>query len=558
MGTSGPETGGKRKSFIWELFKKFHDPKEEAEITGPLVGDPEITAGVPEAAEEAEIQTAAEKPVPDTMPEIPEESEKVEEPEPAEAVELEIPGSAPEDADAPAPASVKVMLDAQRMQAQVMISPPQEGGQHVTLQQLKQALQSAGVTYGVSDAMLNVAVRLKRYNQPFTAAKGTAPKDGMDGRIEEHFAHETLAHPNERTDGSVDYKDLQLIRDIPKGTVIADIIPPTPMQPGTNLLGKPLRGREGKKAAIRPGRGTALSEDGSQLLADRSGNLVFKNGSFEIEETLRIDGSVDNAVGNIVFSGDVVVEGDVCEGYSVRSGRNVTVNGFVEGATIIAKGNVIIKKGMNGMGKGRIEADGDVNCRFFENSDVYSMGIIEADSILNSTVASEDKILLKGRRGAIMGGSCSARNLIDARSIGSDSRVVTEINLGASSKVLEKHKQLSEEVKNAARHLEEVEKDLRYLMRLATADQLSNERRGLFSQKKQEHAQAADVLEGLRSEMQQIEEIIDGAKAGRLSAMELYPPVNLTMSGLSQRIMTEERNVSYYISEGEIKRGTKV
>lgn len=557
MGTSGPEAGEKRKSLIWELFKKFRDPKAEA-TTGPLVEAHEMAADTPEAAEGPEAQAAAEEPAPMEILEAPEEPEEPEEPEMTEAVELEVPGEAPEDGETPAPASVKVLLDARRMEAQLMISPPQEGGQHVTLQQLQQALQSAGVVYGVSDAMLNVAVRLRRYNQPFLAAKGTAARDGVDGRVEEHFARETQARPNERTDGSVDYKDLQLIRDIPKGTVIADIIPPTPMKPGTNLLGKPLRGREGKKAVVRPGRGTALSEDGSQLLADRAGNLVWKNGSFEIEETLRIEGSVDNSVGDIVFSGDVIVEGDVCEGYAVRSGKNVTVNGFVEGATIIAKGNVVIKKGMNGMGKGRIEANGSVNCRFFENSDVYSLGTIEADSILNSTVASEDKILLKGRRGAIMGGSCSARSLIEARSIGSDSRVVTEINLGASSKVLERHKQLRADVENAERNLEGIEKDMRYLMRLASSNQLSGERRDLLSQKNQERAQAVDVLEGLRTELQQIEEIIDGAQAGKLSTMALYPPVNLTMSGLSQRITTEERNVSYYVFEGKIKRGTVV
>jgi uncharacterized protein (DUF342 family) len=550
VGSSGPEAGEKRKSYLLELFKKFRKQKDE-DIQEIVVPEPPVA----EEQQEEEGGLFFLQQVAEQIPE-PEEPEKPE--EPADAIEFELPAEEQDDSDAPAPATVKVLLDARRMEAKLTVSPPEEGGRHVSIEQLKQALEGAGVVFGISDAMLNTVVRLKLYNKPCAVAKGSPAVDGMDGRVEYLFPQEVEARPNDRGDGTVDYKDLQLIRDIPKNTVIAEIIAPTPMQPGCTVLGKKLNGRVGRAVSIRPGKGTVLSEDGAKLLASHPGNLVWKNDHFEVEETLRISGSIDNAVGNVVFSGDVIVDGDVCEGYSIQSGRNVTVYGFVEGATIVAKGDVVLKKGMNGMGKGSIEAGGNVNCRFFENSEVYCAGMLEADSILNSTVSSEDKILLRGRRGAIMGGACSACNLIEARSIGTESHTLTEINLGASSKVLEKHRDLKKQVEKAEENIEMMEKDLQYMMQLASAGKLSDERRNILSQKNVDRMKAIDQLEDIRAELQRLDELVEGSRAGRLVAMTIYPPVHLTMSGIKQIIQKEENNVSYYIFEGKIKRGTKV
>lgn len=563
MGSNG-HIGEERRKHLFAFFKKFQkgDRQEDQapQTVSPVL--PQPTARPADTHEEETVVPLEETVLSDPSS-PPVESDPTFEQEEAREEKSAEGGTEPEpdaptDPDAPTAAAAKVVLDAKRMEAKVVVSPPKNGGDHITLPQIQQALEAAGVVFGISDTAMKTFVRLRLYQKPFAVAKGKPAVDGVNGRIEYHFAKELEARPSSREDGTVDYKDLQLIQDVPQGAVIADIIPPTPMQKGCDVLGKALSGREGKAAAIKVGCNTVLSEDGTQLLAAQPGNLVWRNDHFEIEETLHIEGSVDNAVGNIVFSGDVVVDGDVCEGYSVESGRNVTVRGFVEGATIIAKGDITIQKGMNGMGKGRIEAGGNINSRFFENSEVYSIGSIEADSILNSRVSSEDKILVRGRRGAIMGGVCNACNRIEAQSIGTDSQIITEIMLGASPEVLGRYKKLQEELEQVERDIDMEEKNLQYLLSLASSGKLSSERRGMLNQKNQDHQKAMEVREDLRDQLQDLETVIENARSGRLAVMTLHPPVHLTMNGILQKILSEERNVSYYFSDGQIKRGTVV
>ena len=61
--------------------------------------------------------------------------------------------------------------------------------------------------------------------------------------------------------------------------------------------------------------------------------------------------NVDNSTGNIEYEGNVQVNGNVCTNFRVKAQGNVEVNGVVEGAYIEAGENIIIARGMNGMGK---------------------------------------------------------------------------------------------------------------------------------------------------------------------------------------------------------------
>ena len=51
-----------------------------------------------------------------------------------------------------------------------------------------------------------------------------------------------------------------------------------------------------------------------------------------------------------------------------------------------AGGDIIIAKGMNGMGKGVLNAKGNVVAKFLENATVTALGYVSSESILHSTV----------------------------------------------------------------------------------------------------------------------------------------------------------------------------
>lgn len=95
----------------------------------------------------------------------------------------------------------------------------------------------------------------------------------------------------------------------------------------------PIKGKDGKPPHIPAGKNTVLSEDKTKLLADIDGEVVYEGNKFNVKNLLTINHDVDNSIGNIDFTGDILIKGDVREGYSVKAEGDVTIFGTVEGAT---------------------------------------------------------------------------------------------------------------------------------------------------------------------------------------------------------------------------------
>ena len=116
------------------------------------------------------------------------------------------------------------------------------------------------------------------------------------------------------------------------------------------------------------GKNTELSEDGTQLLSKIEGQILVRNDKYNIEQTLTIDGNVDFSIGNLDVTGNLVVQGDICSGFEVRATGDITVNGMIEGASVVAGGNIFVRSGMNGNSKGVLTAGKDIRCKFMENT----------------------------------------------------------------------------------------------------------------------------------------------------------------------------------------------
>lgn len=197
---------------------------------------------------------------------------------------------------------------------------------------------------------------------------------------------------------------MNLIHNVKEGDVVCQITRPTDPEDGMNIYGQPVRGRQGAMPAIPQGKNITYNEDGTQLVAACEGNLTFRSGRFHVEKVFEVAGNVDNSIGNINFSGSVFIQGDVFEGYEVRAKGNITVMGMVEGAALIAGGDIQLQKGMRGMHCGVLEAGGDITAKFLEDCTIHAGSNIQAEYIINSQVACENNLTLVGRRGAFIGG----------------------------------------------------------------------------------------------------------------------------------------------------------
>ena len=277
-------------------------------------------------------------------------------------------------------------------------------------------------------------------------AKGKEPRQGVDDKIEYYFNTDVQAKPEQRDDGTVDYYNLNMINHCKKGDVLARIIRGESGEEGFNILGKPLRPRDQKRAKLKHGKNIQMSEDGLSISSMVDGHVMLVDNEVFVSDVYQVE-NVDTSTGNIEYTGSVQINGNVSSNFVVRAGGNVIINGVVEGAQIYADGNIIIARGMNGMSKGILQAGGNVISKFIENATVDAKGYINTGSILHSNVTAGTEIEVNGKRGFITGGHVQAGNLINVKTLGAPMGAPTVVEVGADPKVKAHYNQLQKEVR---------------------------------------------------------------------------------------------------------------
>ena len=323
-------------------------------------------------------------------------------------------------------ATAEVSLDPNKTTAFLTMNAPENGGMDITYEKVMKAISEAGVTYGIIEKDIRAAVEQKRYGENIFAARWTAPVDGEDGKIKWLFDKDSVIAPQADEAGNVDYKNLGIVQNIYKGTTIAQITPPTEGKPGKDITGMVVNQRVGTPAKLNVGNGTALSNNGTELVAVIDGNLRFLNGSFVVEEQLTIQGDVDNAVGNLDFIGNIIIRGNVLEGFTIHSNKNININGTVTGAKVSCDGDLSIKLGAI---NADISCGGNLKTGFCENTNVHAEGDVEAASFVGGEVFAGKYIRTNGK-GIMVGGKYTALEGVEAGTIGSEKYTKTLITVG--------------------------------------------------------------------------------------------------------------------------------
>ncbi len=454
-------------------------------------------------------------------------------------------------------AKVRIRVAATMLIATASIDAPENGGQEVTRDMIEQALVQNKVVFGVlEEGMAQLLQPL--YDTEVTIAKGTPAVDGKDGYCEEFFERDVQMNFVEKEDGTVNYKELGLIQDVPAGSLICKIIPPTEGIPGTNVLGKPIGVKSGKKALPPTGTGIRLTEDGTQAVAAVSGNLVFQNGRFTVEEILRVN-EVNYDIGNITFSGDVHVTGDVLDGFEIHSGGDIRISGRVGHATLHAKGSIHLEHGINGTGKGEVIAQKSVHAGFIENCHVVAGEDVITGSIIHSTVECEGNILVTDGHGIISGGKITAMVSISANEIGNDTYTRNHLTVGITPKLLHQRTHCLEQIASLEKSLDDMNKNAAYVQQtIAQNRPVSEERIALLQRTKLALPISQRKLEQLQTQLAEIDELMNSYGDSFISANTLYPPTRITIGSLHTNLEDTYNMVRIYVnSEGELHVGTR-
>lgn len=543
------------KSLIFSLFTKFKEsgsePPEETKEESREAGRPVLNESGDSRVETVEDWNEAER-------------KKMEEFQ--EQLLEEVPETAGEAEDSPAleeapeesmDASVELLVSEDKMSVSMMLYGPAGEGGDITAQMVEDALNARHICYGLDEKKIEEAVREKQYLQMLVIARGTPAENGSDGRIRDHFPRKAQIKYASKENGAIDFKGMNLIHNVKAGEVICELTNPTEAQDGTDVFGQPVRGKKGTMPPIPQGKNVVYSAGKDKLIAACEGNLTFRSGRFHVENVFAVAGNVDNSVGNIDFTGSVVVHGDVFEGYTVKAKGDITVMGIVEGATLKAGGNILLHKGMRGMKSGILEAEEDITAKFLEDCTITAGNDIQAEYIINSDVSCGHNLTLTGKRGAVIGGSCAVFNRMDVRAVGTPSHVATYVALGVTPQMMNEMEQLGKELAEITKRLSEIQKDISYLNGRKRDGAITDIQKERLTKRKLELSVAALKEKRLKEQTTDISRKLREVGKARLTVLTVHPGTVLTIGDSRLNITKKEDNCSFYYLDGEIRKGIR-
>ncbi|MGN1120299.1 MAG: FapA family protein [Oscillospiraceae bacterium] len=446
-------------------------------------------------------------------------------------------------------AAVEISVDPNYTTAFMSLSAPSGGGLEMTFDKAMRALDEKKISFGIDEEAVRDMVDNKRYDENICVARWAAPVDGADGVITYKFNMDSVARPVEDENGVVDYKNLGLVRNITSGTVIATITMPTEGTPGRDITGRTVGQRKGVPARYTVGKGTALVNNESEIIAAVDGNLVYNNGAFCVEEELIIKEDVDVSSGNIDFIGNVVIRGSVFEGFKVTSKKNITVNGSVNGAELSAQGDITVKLGVvNSV----INAKGSVKAGFCENSKITADKNVESASFVGGEVFAGGNISATGK-GVMVGGKYTALDNIEAGTVGSDNYTRTLITLGNNAVLSEERDTLQRSIAEMEGKIDQLGKILDTLTELAKKSKLSPEREQLKAEAVRNRLKMQMEIKKNTQRIEQINQTLLVNQTLSISVRKaFYPGVTLRINDCVLAVNVENSRCRATIENAEI------
>jgi len=448
-----------------------------------------------------------------------------------------------------------IEISEDEMEAICTLYPPLGDGKPVTKERLLKILESKNVVYGIDEDKINEIIKSGKTVRSCIIAQGLRMQRGKDASIEYNPSiTEVNLKPKILDDGRVDFYDLGLIHNVVKGEVIARKIPAVPGKEGVTVTGKLLKPPPPKDIPLPRGKNTVVSDDGLTLMANISGHVEIRSGRICVFPVYVVPGDVDFSTGNIDFIGSVQILGSVRTGFSVNAVGNVEIIGTLEGGFITAGGNIIVKEGIVGQGRGSIKAGGSVYARFLENAQVEAgKDVLIGDSIMHSTVRAGDRIIVNGKKGKIVGGLCFAGLEIVAKVVGSTMAVATELEIGISSQDLNKFKHLSEKESEIKEQLENINSRLENLFDVKGSDQRIKSQ-GHDDEQIATRENLLHQLEVLQEEKQKILSKLRLPDRGKIKIKDyVFPGVTIKFGTVCYTVREITRYICYYKQGDEIK-----
>jgi uncharacterized protein len=458
---------------------------------------------------------------------------------------------------------IEISVSDDEMKAYLSLGVP-EGIAEITVNDVLYKLYERGVEWGNNEKLIAKLIKDGQPVRKAVVAKGKPRVNGQDAKIDLKIDIEKSSQPLINEDGTVDFRNINLIKVVDKDQLLAVKSPATPGETGYTVTNKKLEPRAGEDEPIPRGKNTYLSEDEFSLFSSLIGNVFFEDHLLHVENVYVVRGNVDYSTGNISYPGDVIINGDVKADFQVHTEGNIFVRGTMEAAELVStSGNIDVKKGIIGTQKekkAKVVADGSVTALFIQEG-VVSAGkdVIVGSYILNSVIHAESEVRALKDRGLIAGSTVFSGSCIRAKTIGSMSDTKTSIKVGKIIKdeVNLKYQDLEEELTVLA------EEDKLLRKRLDFLDLLKKRLPKFPPEKEQELAQLLGKIKdlekinsGVVQEQEEFnEKFVDQfGKERRVYVLQnLWPGVLIGINEVVRKVDGRQRRIMAELEDNQIE-----
>lgn len=208
--------------------------------------------------------------------------------------------------------------------------------------QIVEELMKKGIQVEVNTTLI-IQELMNPSFKPILIAEGLPIIPSVDAQLESFILNE-IKEVIEEVDGKADFKNRLKIPSVDAGEIIAQIHPPKEGKDGYNIFGIPLQPKPPKKIDVKAKARVRITEDG-KVIALQNGRPSITGRTvkhIDILDTYVVHGDVCMKTGNIYFSGDVIVKGDVKDNMSVECSGSIYVYGNVYHAKLTATQHIYV------------------------------------------------------------------------------------------------------------------------------------------------------------------------------------------------------------------------
>lgn len=450
---------------------------------------------------------------------------------------------------------MKITVNRKKTKAYVKFFPPSNNGKLITREEIMGDLEHHGIRHGIIERNIDLYLKCRQFCTEFLVAKATKPIQGKDAVITYHFSTQMTSKPTIKEDGSVDFHQIDNINHIEAGALLATLQPAELGKPGIDVTGAPIKQAKVAIKLLKHGRNIHLSEDGTKMYSDVAGHVSLTEEQVFVSDTYEVPADVSTATGDIIYDGNVHVKGNVITGFKVEAKGDIIVDGVVEGATLISGGQIVLRRGIQGMNKGVLKAEGDIVTKFIENSEVYSGGNISTDAIMHSDVVAKGDIVSTGKRGLIIGGTVKSETNISMKVAGSTMGTKTLLEIGMDPALLAEYKDLDKQMLSMSEEIEKHDKIVGvYAKKVKKGEKLAEDKMKQYLVAKKSIEILKENIENAEKRSVELREEMERHSKGRVKVSDIaYPGVKVVITSANFMVRSEMRRTQFVKDRALIK-----